>query len=62
MDTWDNNPKYKEVVVHNDEIDKTILDHRPEWEYVGTVDADSRALPEHFVRILFRRRSSRITD
>jgi hypothetical protein len=56
MDAHDADPNYREVVVPRDELEKAIRDHAPEWEYVGMVDAHSRELPEHCVRILLRRK------
>jgi len=56
MDSRETNPDYREVVVARDEVERTIRDHEPDWEYVGTVDAHTRDIPEHCVRILLKRK------
>ena len=56
MDSHEANPNHREVVVARGEVERTIRDDEHDWDYVGTVDAPTRDIPEHSVRILLRGR------
>ena len=57
MNSREPNSNYRELVVRQADVERIIRDHEPEWEYVGTIDAHSREIPENYVTLLLRRKA-----